>query len=374
MDQTSNFNQMPNNCNPFFNNMNTNYNFNLNQNMFFNQMNQMQNQMNQFQMPNQMNQNEMQNQMIMQMQMMNNLMQTRNNDQNKENQYEDVYKYINEEKKRIIFLRIDNGSYKVLVPCSLRKNELYSTAQNYKKFYFSEIQLFHKGRFMNEDETTIDCVNDGDEIKIIEQLHGVDFSYYDLYLLKHKNEPIINITFNLPNGLKKVLRLTNYTSIKEMIKILLCEINIPENKARYFSFLFNGQKLNIFDESSLIQKNIYIGHSILVIDNRNIGFIIQGKILNVLLKKKNNNIEIDIGTLNTINDFENELGLIPNNGKIIIIKINGKEIQNNDKNKTFSSLGIRENFTCNLNEQEKYILVEINYNTKQFYSNINYRI
>ena len=83
--------------------------------------------------------------------------------------------------------------------------------------------------------------------------------------------------------------------------------------------------------------------------------------MNVLLKNKNNNNKkIDIGTLNTINDFEYKLRLISNNGKIIIIKINGKEIQNNYKNKTFSSLGIRENFTCNLNEQEKYILIEIN--------------
>ena len=235
MDQTSNFIQMPNNCNPFFNNMNTNYNFNLNQNMFFNQMNQMQNQMNQFQMPNQMNQNEMQNQMIMQM--MINQMQMRNNNQNKEDKYEDVYVYINEEKKRIIFLRIDNGSSKVLVPCSLRKNELYITAQKYKKFDFSEIQLFYEGRFMNEDETTIDSVNDGDEIKIIEQVHGVDFSYYDLYLLKHKNEPKNNITFNLANGLKKVLHLTSNTSIKEMIKIFLFEINIPENIAEKIFFI-----------------------------------------------------------------------------------------------------------------------------------------
>ena len=361
MDQTSNFNQMPNNCNPFFNNMNTNYNFNLNQNMFFNQMNQMQNQMNQFQMPNQinqMNQNEMQNQMIMQM--MINQMQMRNNNQNKEDKYEDVYEYINEEKKRIIFLRIDNGSSKVMVPCSLRKNELYSTAQKYKKFKFSEIQLFHKGRFMNEDETTIDCVNDGDEIKIIEQVHGVDFSYYDLYLLKHKNEPKNNITFNLANELKKVLHLTSNTSIKEMIKIFLCEMNIPENKSEHHYFIINGEEINKFDDSSLIKKNITNHCSITVIENKNIDYI-QGKILNVLLKNKNNNnnIKIDIGTLNTINDFEYKLRLISNNGKIIIIKINGEEIQNNCKNKTFSSLGIRENFKCNFNEQEKYILVEI---------------
>ena len=90
---------------------------------------------------------------------------------------------------------------------------------------------------MNEDKTTIDSVNDGDEIKIIEQVHGVDFSYYDLYLLKYKNEPKNNITFNLANGLKKVLHLTSNTSIKEMIKIFLFEINIPENIAEKIFFI-----------------------------------------------------------------------------------------------------------------------------------------
>ena len=54
-------------------------------------------------------------------------------------------------------------------------------------------------------------------------------------------------------------------------------------------------------------------------DNKNIGFIIQGKILNVLLKNKNNNNKkIDIGTLNTIKDLKSHLRLDTNNGKIII--------------------------------------------------------
>ena len=90
---------------------------------------------------------------------------------------------------------------------------------------------------MNEDKTTIDSVNDGDEIKIIEQVHGVDFSYYDLYLLNYKNKTKNNITFNLANGLKKVLHLTSNTSIKEMIKIFLFEINIPENIAEKIFFI-----------------------------------------------------------------------------------------------------------------------------------------
>ena len=54
-------------------------------------------------MPNQMNLNEMQNQMIMQIQMNNNQMQIWNKNQNKENQYKDVYEYINEDKKELYF-------------------------------------------------------------------------------------------------------------------------------------------------------------------------------------------------------------------------------------------------------------------------------
>ena len=108
--------------------------------------------------------------------------------------------------------------------------------------------------------------------------------------------------------LKKILYLTNNTSIKEMIKIFFYEMNIPENKAEYFSFLFNAEELNIFDDYSLIKKYISNMSLIAVIENRNIGSIIQGKILNVLLKNKNNNnIKINIGTLNTINNFENRL-------------------------------------------------------------------
>ena len=105
MNQMNNFNQIPFN-NPFMNNINTTFNPNFNQNIFFNQMNQM---------PNQM-----------MMMMLNNQMQMGFNNQNIANEYEDVYDYIKEEKKKIIFINVlNNDSIKVLVPNSLRKNEFY---------------------------------------------------------------------------------------------------------------------------------------------------------------------------------------------------------------------------------------------------------
>ena len=175
MDQTQNYQMMNNfnnlnNINPLFNNGNIFY---------------MQNQF-----PNNFNQMNFGNQMLMN----NYLMMMQLNMNVNKLEFVDIYKYIKEPKKKIKFLRVlDNKSFNILIPCSLRKNELYFTAKFYKKFECSEIQLFHNETFLNDDETSIDCINEGDEIKIIEQLHGVDFSYYNLYLSKHKNEPLINI-------------------------------------------------------------------------------------------------------------------------------------------------------------------------------------
>ena len=174
-------------------------NYIINQNPMFNQMNpiNMQNQINQINIQNQMdlmhNQDQM-NQILMQNQM--NQMKMRqtemnNNDQLKKDDYKDVYDYIKEDKKKIKFVRVlDNELFKVKVPFYLRKNELYYTAKKYKMFEFSEMQLFHKRKFLSEDETSIDCINDDDEIKIIEEMKGIDFSYY-IFLGMRRNQKLM---------------------------------------------------------------------------------------------------------------------------------------------------------------------------------------
>ena len=142
-----NFIQMPNNFNqiPNFNNFNPWIN-----NGFF-PYNQM------FQIQNQMMMNQMQN----------NYQQK----SKEEDEITDIYNEIKEEKKKIVFTRVlDNKSFKVLIPCSLRKNDLYGAASRFKKFEYSQMQLFHKDKFLNSDETKIDCINEGEEVKIIEVL------------------------------------------------------------------------------------------------------------------------------------------------------------------------------------------------------------
>ena len=81
---------------------------------------------------------------------------------------EDVYPYILENKKNITFIRYDNTIKKVMVPNSLRKNELYSTANFYKLNRYADIILSYNGLTLNEDESSINDINAGADIYIIE--------------------------------------------------------------------------------------------------------------------------------------------------------------------------------------------------------------
>lgn len=317
-----------------------NFNNNYNQISF----NQMQCQMNPMMMQNQMNLMMMQNQMN---QMINNEI----NDY----KYEDVYDYIKEYKIKIIFKRvIDDKLIYIKIPRSLRKNELYFTANKYKYFHFSDIQLFHKDIFLNEDETSIDCINENDEIKIIEQLHGVDFSYYDLYLSKHKNENKLRIFFEFNDGLKKILSITRNTSIEEMIKILFNSTNIPQSKGEnLYTILYNSCKISLQDKSTLNDNNILDGAVFLVILKETLSHkIMKGKTIEVYIKENNELIYKTIaGTLQTIKSFNHYIPIhFPEIKRIV--NINGKIYDKNDE-RTFSSIGIRDNFTCNVELNNK---------------------
>ena len=239
-----------------------------------------------------------------------------------------------------------------MVPCSLRKNELYLTSHKYKRFQYSDFQLFHNGKFMNDDETTIDCIKEGDEIKIIELLHGVDFSYYDMYLLKHKNESKILIKFDSPSIGNKFLNLTASTSISEMAKIYFNLINVPKYKIKEnFSLFYNNEKLDFNDESTIESKNILYGANITVYHLGQLTNFSKGKFLKVLIKAKKEEINTFIGTLSTIKGFylKNNLESF---GSSITMKINGKEYSKDDE-RTFSSIGIRDNFICYLEIKKK---------------------
>ena len=330
------------------------YNFNIirnNQNIYFN---------NNMNMPNNNVNNQMNNNINMQNnnQMNNNINMTNNNINNPINNNisqiaEDVYPYIEEDKKNIIFKRYDDSIKSVKIPKSLRKNELYSTANKYKKYKYADIlSLSLNGRNLNKDESSIDDINDGSEIYIIEELKDVDSEYYKNYLKEHDKEELITIIFNY-NDLKSSFRFSYNSTIKEMLKIYLFKTNIPEKYKEDYIFIYNAD--TIIGEDNLIKDKIKGNNSLInVLDKSNLKHSKnEGIILKASIKSNNKLIKTyDIGTLNQIKDFNSFLRKNINNyDKIKEIKINGN-INNYDENKTFSSIGIRKDFDCEIKYKE----------------------
>ena len=167
MNQFNNMNQILNNnyMNPNFNHLNQNINFNYQMNLNMNMINQIQyiNMM----MPQM-------NQMILSLQ------------KQQQKNYIDIFPYIKEDKKEIIFITSDNKLEYIKIPKSLRKNELYYSANRFKNFKYSDIKLFHKNNLLENDDSSIDNISINDSIKIVEEL-DVDLSYYNSLLEKYKN-------------------------------------------------------------------------------------------------------------------------------------------------------------------------------------------
>ena len=159
-----NMNMMKNSNINLMNNTNINMNNNLNMNMMNNtNANLMNNSninvinnpsMDMFNYPNMNIMNDFK------MNMMNNSYIIDNDNMNK---FEDVYPYIKENKIGIILKGINNINNKkkyILIPSSLKKNELYYTAKKFRDIIlddniYSEIKLYHNNKLLNNDDSSI---------------------------------------------------------------------------------------------------------------------------------------------------------------------------------------------------------------------------
>ena len=122
-----------------------------------------------------------------------------------------------EAKKIIKFINSEYNIIKVKIPNSITKLEFYSIANLYKALYFSKFLLIHKNLILEKDDSSIDGINDGDFVIIIENRNYPDNSYYSYLRKKSKNDEKINIEFNNSNGEKTMISLPINTSISEML-------------------------------------------------------------------------------------------------------------------------------------------------------------
>ena len=96
-----------------------------------------------------------------------NLQGERLNNSNKKSS-ENIFPYIQGERKEIIFFNSKKENNIVKIPVSL-KDEIYSIAEKYKSSKHYEIkQLLHNNKILEKVDSSIDFILNGDSIKIIE--------------------------------------------------------------------------------------------------------------------------------------------------------------------------------------------------------------
>ena len=211
------------------------------------------------------------------------------------------------------------------------------------------------------DDSSIDCISNGDFIKINEILDINDF-YYKSLCLKHKNTNIINL--RLVGHAKIARSFPEEITINEMINAFLMELKIPTYFKNNFKFIFNSKYLYYEDNKTLKDSDLANNCIIQFIKSQQImgGVFLfgkAGKIININIEIKKGNlclekIETQIGTLDIIKDiydsiqysiiylFGEEKNPKAKRKKIILASI---EI-NRDDERTLSLIGVREDFKC----------------------------
>jgi hypothetical protein len=286
----------------------------------------------------------------------------------------DVYYYINEEKKVIIFERNDQRQFRVKVPLSLRNNELYYTAKKYKINEFSDMDLFYNNKLLNNDDSPINIIENGGKVIIVENLDEIKTSYYrNEYLPNLPGDDVINIVFKFSFGKTISMAFYRKTKIRDMFKMFFQDNKVLEKGKQYYKFTFNSDTLNTNNSSSIESLFKCDGKTINVdiykTENPN-----KGKELEVKIKNKGKITQkTSIGTLNQIKSLYFKIEQSFSNGKQIKrIITKDIEIKKNDE-RTFSSRGIRNNFTCTVificdkeNEEEKEKGKEKNKNKNRY--------
>ena len=125
-------------------------------------------------------------------------------------------------------------------------------------------------------------------------------------------------------------------------------MKISEKFRNDFYFYYDGITLDFNDISTLFEKNIWNQKTITVLKKENnFSVVVRGKKLKVSIMNQDG--ETYIGTLNQIKELFYILknNFYPNKN-IDSVTIKEKKIMKDDE-RTFSSIGIRNDFICNIN-------------------------
>ena len=323
------------NINQNFNQLNPNMVPNMNLNMY---------QINQNMIPNinlnmnQINQNNLPN--------MNEVNLNMHPNNSEEEEIEDVLPYIYEPKMFLKFSNITtikNGTYiKVKLPKSLTKSDLYSVAKKYQTDFYSTIKLSCNNYLLKEDDTSIEGIEEGSVIHIIEDIDFPDGSYYKELMKKNENYETIRYLFKF-NGKISSIEFPKNITVSEMMKGVFSKLVLNSKSYRI-------DPINPLDASKKI-INVFSPQKIFQV------FMAQppeshwrfGKLISARFKGEN----ILIGTLNSINRLIERINSYIYPKKIKKLIIGNKEFFVKEiKNFSLKSIGINENFSCDVEFEE----------------------
>lgn len=276
--------------------------------------------------------------------------------------YEDIYPYINANKKNISFILPDKSIKNAKIPVTLKKDELYGTASQLNINKYANIQLFYNNQLIDNNDSNINFLSNGDQI-IINEVMDYDPSYYDSLFINN-NSGVRNIKFINNDDIETILFCTfpNDITAKKLIQAFLNKKHIPYQKRDYFSFQIRNSNSMLDkddDVNSLSSSNF---HDIIVIKAAIFPDNFFGKMLKVEF-----NIEVMntdkitfqgyTGTLMQIKNFYHKIkGLLFDRLNVAysyemlespIIYPGEINIGSNDE-RTLGDIGIRQNFICKI--------------------------
>ena len=362
-----NINNMPNKMGYYNNYMNMN-----NNNIGINQYNQFQNNNNIIlnnninDLPNKENNINIQNQINQNIPL---------DKKEKKDIYEDMYPNIAGDKINIIFKIFEHTEKKVKIPTCFSNIELYDAADKIKNPKLNEftdlnrIKLYLGNEEINYDNSGILLKNE--DIIVIKD----NLAYTNKFIIKNKSKKKLNISFK--HGLDEICKviIPAELTFDKLCMEFFSKNNILESNQDKFLFKFEGNYIDSNSKNKLINYKLR-NHSTIEIFIKDTKKRYHGKVIKAkIIDEKNNLIYSDFiaGSLQKIKDFYEELkGKIKNEKneknenlpfyeKVVISNPSINEVEFkifksklNDE-RTFLSIGIRDDFTCKVFKLRNYM-------------------
>ena len=269
-----------------------------------------------------------------------------NPNMNQIQEVEDVLPYIDEPKMILKFSTVSSikkGTYIIVkLPKSLTKSDLYSIARKYQEDYYSKIILSCNNYLLKEDDTTIEGIEEGSIINIIEDIDFPDGSYYKALMEKNKNYEIIHFQFKI-NGKSSFINFPKNITVSEMMKGAFSKLLLNSKSSRVVN-------LYLYDKNAII-SSFQMG----IVFNINRSAPLErhwrfGKIIRAIVYENNDCLgPIAIGNLNSIKQLIRQISYINTSKKLIKLVIGSNEFLIDEiKDFSLKSIGINNDFKCKI--------------------------